>query len=462
MTGSEIVERLAVVLSQESGMQLLGIPKIENSTGEVMAEGVYSALIDWNAIDDIVAVSFDTTSSNTGRDNGAIAFLERSLGKTLLKLACRHHIFEIILKAVFDTKFGTTSGPVVLIFQRFRDQWSKIDQTKFTPGIHDQKINDILDVVKADIINFCQDELKRKHAPRDDYKELLDLTIIFLGGYKSKKKINFRQPGPMHHARWMAKAIYCLKIFMFASQFNLRNHELNALRDVCLFVVKFYVKIWFQCTKPLQAPRLDLQFMKDILAYRSIDRETSSVVLKKFRTQSWYLSEELIALAFFDVDVSIEEKKIMVQTFKEQSEQSEPDETTIFRLIIPPSQLENINNYYLHNFITENTRIFFTRYNIPIDFFEIDPSEWQSHEEYKRAQSMLEKIQVVNDHAERAINLIKNFNRLMTKDEQEEQYLLQIISKHQKEDKGISKFALSREKEKEQEEEGEEEGEEDE
>lgn len=444
MTGKENVERLAVVVSQESGMQLLGIPKIENATGEVMAESVYLALADWNAIDDIAAVSFDTTNSNSGPNNGAIALLERKLGKTLLKLACRHHVYEVILKGVFDIKFGTTSGPDVGIFKRFQIQWLQIDKTKFKSGIVDEQVRDVLDVVKNDVIEFCKKQLKKKNnTPRDDYKEFLELVIIFLGGHEGKNNIQFRQPGPMHHARWMAKAIYCLKIFMFASEFTLTTRELNALRDVCLFIVKFYVKIWFQSTKSLRAPRLDLQFIKDINAYQ--DKDTSSIVLKKFRTHSWYLSEEPIAFAFFDDDVSVEEKRKMVKSFNEQSEPDE--ETALFRLILSPLQLKNINDLNLDDFITENTKNFFTRYNISIDFFEIDPSEWHLHDEYKRAQSMLKTIQVTNDHAERAINLIKNFNRSMTKDEQEEQYILQIVSKHQKEDKGINKPSLSRDPE---------------
>lgn len=443
LSGNDMVERLAVLLSQESGVQLLNIPKIENTTGETMAEAVFSVLIDWNAMDDVAAISFDTTNSNSGHRNGAVVLLERKLERSLLKLACRHHIYEVILKAVFDLKFGKTTAPTVPIFQRFRDQWSNIDQSKFTSGINDKKINDILDVVKVDIINFCRNELEKKH-PRDDYKELLDLTIKFVGGNR-KSENQFRQPGPMHHARWMAKAIYCLKIFMFASQFELTRDEKNALRDICLFVVRFYIKMWFQCTKPLQAPRLDLQFIKDIHSYRSIDLQTSDVVLKKLRTQSWYLSEEPIAFAFFDNDVTVEEKRRMVQSFNEQPEPNE--ETTMFRLIIPPTQFTNINTWHLSDFITENTRNFFTRYNISLDFLQTDPSEWNSIEEYKKTQTFLNTLQVTNDHAERALNLMKTFNRKMTKDEKEEQYILQIVSKHRKEDTGVTKSALVRQQE---------------
>jgi len=44
-----------------------------------------------------------------------------------------------------------------------------------------------------------------------DYRELLQLVLIFLGR-KQLQGVTLRAPGPMHQARWMAKAIYSLKI----------------------------------------------------------------------------------------------------------------------------------------------------------------------------------------------------------------------------------------------------------
>lgn len=154
------------------------------------------------------------------------------------------------------------------------------------------------------------------------------------------------------------------------------------------------------------------------------------------------MSEDPVAFAFFDNEVSLEDKRRMVQVFDENPD---PDpETTMFRLIIPPSRMKYIEEWQLDDFITENTRNFFTRFNISTDFFEIDPSEWHANEEYKRAQKFLEKLQVTNDHVERGIGLIKRFNRKLTKNEDEVQCLLQTIAKNEREDEGITKSALKR------------------
>lgn len=138
ITGSGSVDSIAVVISQQSESTLLGVPKKENSTGEEMAESVFRMLIEWDAMDDIEAMSFDTTYSNSGQYIGACVLLERKMRKHLLRLPCRHHIYEVLLRGVFDAKFGKTTSPNVALFNRFKNTWNTIDQTKYEPGIHDR------------------------------------------------------------------------------------------------------------------------------------------------------------------------------------------------------------------------------------------------------------------------------------------------------------------------------------
>ena len=54
--------------------------------------------------------------------------------------------------------------------------------------------------------------------------ERLELVIIFLGG-QHKVGVRFMAPGAMHRARWIAKAQYAVKVFMFCSQFKLTARE---------------------------------------------------------------------------------------------------------------------------------------------------------------------------------------------------------------------------------------------
>ena len=79
----------------------------------------------------------------------------------MLHLACRHHIFEIVLAEVFDKCLGPSSGPEILLFGRFKKCWSEIDQEKFDFGISDEDIKKHFTTQEIkEIIRFAENLLK--------------------------------------------------------------------------------------------------------------------------------------------------------------------------------------------------------------------------------------------------------------------------------------------------------------
>jgi hypothetical protein len=66
---SKNCERLAVAVSGLEIEKILGVPKLENERGDTQAEAVTGLLFDWGLADNILALSFDTTASNTGKEN---------------------------------------------------------------------------------------------------------------------------------------------------------------------------------------------------------------------------------------------------------------------------------------------------------------------------------------------------------------------------------------------------------
>ena len=54
--------------------------------------------------------------------------------------------------------------------------------------------------------------------PRDDYLDFALLTVRLLG---KDCDASIHAPGAYNRARWMAKGIYCLKIFGFRKEFQL-------------------------------------------------------------------------------------------------------------------------------------------------------------------------------------------------------------------------------------------------
>lgn len=104
--------------------------------------------------------------------------------------------------------------------------------------------------------------------PRDDNRGLLELVIDWLVGHVSDYK--FYLPGPDHHARWMAKAIYFMKLAFIGEQFVMNKREMNSMVCVSEFVGLFYVKYFLTSSLSSQAPLNDLTLMQDLLEYRSL------------------------------------------------------------------------------------------------------------------------------------------------------------------------------------------------
>lgn len=77
ITGKEKVDRMPVIITQRSGSHLLGIPKLNSGTGAACVNAVYDLAVDWNTIDSLVGMNFDTTASNTGEINGASVLVEK-------------------------------------------------------------------------------------------------------------------------------------------------------------------------------------------------------------------------------------------------------------------------------------------------------------------------------------------------------------------------------------------------
>lgn len=222
-------DRLAIILSGNGTTKLLGVPKIQNGTGSMQAAAVYNALEDWNVLENVKGMCFDTTSSNTGSRQGACTILEKMLNRSLLYFACRHHVYELIISKVFSVVFKEVfSGPDILLFKRFKNYWPKIKTDSYRSAMEEKKIAELFQPEeKTQIIDFIKNQIEYfKNKTRDDYVEFLYLAALFLGETiknKSHNNKSIRQPGAVHRARWMAKIIYCLKIFLYRDQFKFKS-----------------------------------------------------------------------------------------------------------------------------------------------------------------------------------------------------------------------------------------------
>ncbi|KAL4089004.1 hypothetical protein QTP88_024082 [Uroleucon formosanum] len=339
----------------------------------------------------------------------------------------RHHIYELILRSVFEIKIPeVTSSPAIPFFKNFQKQRHKLDINKYNIGIEDQACGAALENVKEDILNFVKSKLETKHL-RGDYREFLELIFIFIGG-NLENKIKMHPPGAMHQARWMARAIYCLKIFLFRSQYIISGLTKKAIGEICVFIIKFYVKAWFTCPLPNKSPNQDLQFIKDMKLYEVFDREISRVSIQKLCNHLWYLTEEAAALSFFDDSIPLEVKRQMVKALKKKATKYPAK-----RLIIKPDQIDDkFIEKNIDAFITEESLKLFSRFNIDDGFLKHDPTSWESSESYINGKKIINSLKIVNDTAERAVKLMEEYNFTLTLDEEQKQFILKCVQEHRK------------------------------
>lgn len=76
---------------------------IDIGTG-IQDDAIFHVLNDWCIIENVQDFCSDTMVSNTGKIKGSCALLENYLERNILYLPYYHHIYDIVIKSVFDTK----------------------------------------------------------------------------------------------------------------------------------------------------------------------------------------------------------------------------------------------------------------------------------------------------------------------------------------------------------------------
>lgn len=239
-------------------------------------------------------------------------------------------------------------------------------------------------------------------------------------------QVYFKYPGAVHHARWMAKAIYCLKIFIFRNEFVLTPKELNSLQQICIFIVMVYLNAWFSTTSATTAANHDLEFLKKLIEYKEINASISSATCHKITLHLWYLNDELAILSLFDETVPLEMKKKIVKAVKTREAMNPKAK----KFIIDQNNLNFIMQKDLSDFVSQKSLNLFKIFELPYDFLDLDIELWSSDDSYRENENYFKQLKVVNDVAERGVALITEYNQCLTKNEEQFQYLLQVVKEH--------------------------------
>ena len=437
-------EHVAVLLKclESTDEVLLAITTIDGkSTADIESQAIIAEIQKIGLMKDkIKGLVFDTTSVISGIHKGIVVQLERFVGKKLLLLACRHHIYELTSGAACVEVYGESSGPGEAIFKVMQENWSRIDKTNYEI-LNLSVLPRFLKCHLERILVFLESWVTTTEAKslqlRKDYQELAVLSIMLLGGtLPSDMKFTIHAPGATSHSRWMAKIIYSLKFSLFGTQLGnmklLEDSLLNCIKSLSIFLIAYHVKPWLTATNPANAPVYDLELyqmiMKDIDLINKGKMMSNlppkflrfaEAYLMKFDCHLWYLSERLCVLALFSSKVSLTEKRNLKNALLKQK---------VMDLKVDQNMPKLSKNTHMKDLVGPDSWTFFSLLGISTNFLKLDPKDWSDSTEYQDGENVVKKMAVVNDACERALGLITEFNtNRVTKDPKQKQFLYQTI-----------------------------------
>ena len=365
----------------------------------------------------MIACCFDTTSSNTGINSGSCVLLQQLLNRQLLWLACRHHIPELILKAAFQSLFGKTTSPVEILFSTLKSSWKSLDLSNLscppTTACYRSSVDSILEFLDDRLLS---DNLQ--HLTRGDYKELLELAKVCLGGTIERKKTysyQLSRPGADHHARWMSKCLYILKLSLLLHQIDTispqTKKKINTMASFILFV---YIKFWFSSPSLTRAATNDMKLYKHITTFKRVDKNVSAAALVVLQRHAWYLTEDCISIALFNPDLEDEEKNKLAHKIGELP-------TTQLEIRKPTLLTVSVRSK-ITDFVRQRSILLFSL--LKMDHKFLLQENWKETDKYDAARKAISNLHHVNDSAERALSMATTFNGRITKDEDSYQNLL--------------------------------------
>ena len=149
--------------------------------------------------------------------------------KKLFYFACRHHILELVGRAVWESAFEKSNRPENEMFKYLKDTWPSLDKGSYDV-LDIEKLSPWLQERRVAALQDLRSILQRapEFLPRDDYRELAELSMLVLGE-TPPRGVHISIPRALHNARFMARMIYSTKMYLFRAQLMYQEETVNLL-----------------------------------------------------------------------------------------------------------------------------------------------------------------------------------------------------------------------------------------
>ena len=246
----------------------------------------------------IIALVFDTTASNTGRQKGAATLIEKTFTRAILLLAFRHHIYKIFIKHVAKKVLGLRCGPSYQLFIRFQSEFGGLNQDTTDLVLLDwSTLSQDMEIQARKFLEWAEKCLNEKTFPRDDYHELVELTVVYLGRSVARG-FKIRKPGAHHSARFLAYCIYIFKMEMMSDRFLLSQNERHQVHRLAVFIALIHSQAFLRSRIAIIAPALDTQYLFLLYQFKKEEKRVAEVAIHSFYNHLWYVTPELVSISF--------------------------------------------------------------------------------------------------------------------------------------------------------------------
>ena len=193
------------------------------------------------------------------------------------------------------------------------------------------------------------------------------------------------------------------------------------------------LQTWMECGIASKAPGNDLVLIKATMQYRdNIDGQVGEAALQACGRHTWYLTPELVPLALFSCQLSPQTRSSLAHKL---AATPKPRVLSLGKPKLPglPSSAGQAQKTTLSSFISPLSWTLFGLLGDPDTSWLTKPvSMWNDSPGYREASTFVGNMLCTNDTAERGVKLISDYIGVITKDDEQRQYLLQAIEQHRK------------------------------
>ena len=155
------------------------------------------------------------------------------------------------------------------------------------------------------------------------------------------------------------------------------------------------------------------------------DSELADKALAVLKRHGWYLTEQVAPFILFSNKVDSDMKSHMAAKLLTIVQ---PEQIKIGKPTFP----EIKSSTKLIDLLGPKSYLLFKLLGVEPNWLNKNPKDWDEDEEYKKMQEFVRTVKTVNDCAERGVKMITDYSKILTKDDETRNWLLQGVELNRK------------------------------